>query len=122
MVSKATVALAVGAAAVMSTILYLVTRPQPVPPPPPSPLSCLPGTHEVVGPEPDGSYVVVAVAGAVNGGVLPYDFNFYWSDGVVDDTGSSGTDARTFVAGAPLETPTRYTVTSADGQTCGGTV
>jgi len=121
MVSKATVALAVGAAAVMSTVLYLVTRPQPVPPSPPSPLSCSPGTHEVVGPEPDGSYIVTAIAGVVNGGELSYDFKFYWSDGEVHDRGSLGTDTRTFVAGASLEIPTRYTVTSADGQTCGGT-
>lgn len=80
-------------------------------------ISCAPGTHSLIGPEPDGSYYVVAIQGGVSGGKLPYDFVFTWSDRVVDDTGPIGTDSRKF-PGVPSAHPVMFTVKSADGQTC----
>lgn len=83
-------------------------------------LSCSPSSYQVLH-EPDGSVVVTVTSGAVSGGTLPYHIKFYWSDGVVDET-DSGTDSRTFPPGASIATPTKYTVTSADGQTCSSTL
>ncbi len=85
-------------------------------PPPPVKLICQPGTYEVLT-EPDGSHYVTAVSGAVNGGELPYEWTFTWSDSKVDSS-SDGVDERDFSPGVSYATPVSYTVTSADGQKC----
>ena len=80
---------------------------------PPSPLVASTGFYSIVGPEPDSSYYVVAVANAT-GGIPPYDFKFSWDDGKVDDEGITPTDTRIFTSPA-YATPVTFTVTDSTG-------
>lgn len=98
--------------------------PPPGPPGPPSPRGTLHAASpqgKIVGPEPDGSVIVLFGIGA-NGGTLPYTFTYVWADGFVDIKHVPPDIAfttRTFPTMGVAVRSCKVTIESADGQKVG---